>query len=1484
MLLLIPTTTLGQTPLEEKVAVLITDWGMPAGYNFEYAWRAHDAARVGDLTEYEGQPCKIGHVGEFPYEAHMGLVPWGLANEVPGFEIFFDSSGIYRLEGGVYMGIHPDMPSLTPGEIPVGAPITPVVELISAMTGELDYPPDPRTGENYLDGWLKIGSRDSVPMPNGYGDFYEASPLRFMWYYGHLSAPTEPPEAYELHPNGQAIHDATIEMLNSAFGDRIDVRLGMYNKVTGFSEHEWDVAEDFANEGFRKMLLARETTDHNRYANEFFTANYIKERLCELGVLNETEIHQTRQVGRTPEFNTMNVINLKEHIEAYPEGSTIAMVYVTRGLPWGSSETPAPMGTIHPWSKEVYHDNAFLNYLSWKKALQNAYGDRYNLVFTEGDVESDLLQDSLYAYGVYGEDKLGGHFHTVRSRVQAAKESGIDKIIIAPCHWYFDNFDTLVLTPIENDLAMVPKPNIEAEIFYHTYCEDLAGNEVDCESPDAVAEITLGPSYSHRTQEFATSYYVVLQGTLERFGLYPEGEEPMIETSQLVTKLSGGTVEVTSPSSPIDGAKIEIPADPYPDRPDDFTRETGIPINDPTDSNDCMWEDTTITIGYREAPPSMSVGVPAGPAVHFGPYRTFFNRDVTVTLPFDLDSPNAEVVGVYIYNHLSEDWDLIPHESVDTDNQLVTFKTKVLGLFQVALDMCEGDFDCDSDCDGTDAGIFKMNFGRGTLNHVCTYDDPCYGDFDEDNDVDGTDASKFKEDFGRSMFHNPCPACNKPIGVLYALHGGMDEVQNQYMWNASVMMFSYDQNHAVNQFVIWNPPMWPSVLDTETTDFAARFIRKYEFTYPQIGGVDHFQDISNQQLADMQAALDTNPYGLQFESDWVGWIPGDYIDHYPYPRFVYYGPDGLPDPEGDYPDVTYCGEGEPEGPWATCNPERYNVDGPVERLLKKGAYRIVIIDTAVGGVRFYKPFDIVQMTKRVTADWEKKYGLNVPVLWVNDYSDLMERSYPTEPEGWTYFLGPPATDQHVLVDGSPNPVAEDPDLALLHVEGIEASMNHAVGDADTGVVLFNHGLFDPDRRFFDPKMDDTTILNENIKAQLLQRHPDMDPDNIIGAFGGIKELNPENGRVEVNRDMRGENLAHVYPHEADQALSGHPWGYRYWDALDYLKTRGVQHIIFDFPQVIVDSVLSVEVYNQIAKEIGTKTWLKWETWDYDTYPTAGHPFADYWGNWVNTDCGEWDLSYDNGTSPFSSAATLTGQTSGATGVIKWLSGDTTSGILTLKGVSGTFQDDEVITDGLGGSALANSAENQTSKTECCFVMGGCNDSLRPYPPPRQTPLSKAMSDLDTMLGFDNSAYGLLGYDRALGPPNPDQPVQDQYTGTWEFYAPPDDDPRVGALLAKHVLNATVNPRVYITNGEVGSITAGQSVTFQAHVTGGHIPYSYEWSLKEENDPSWTAVGINNPVWMWTSLATDQGVYDIRCTVTDEWGHMGEVVWKDFPVE
>jgi hypothetical protein len=74
---------------------------------------------------------------------------------------------------------------------------------------------------------------------------------------------------------------------------------------------------------------------------------------------------------------------------------------------------------------------------------------------------------------------------------------------------------------------------------------------------------------------------------------------------------------------------------------------------------------------------------------------------------------------------------------------------------------CEGNFNCaaDQDVDGSDASIFKADFGRNSMSEPCNAGDPCNGNFDCDFDVDGTDASLFKSDFGRSTFSNPCPVC-----------------------------------------------------------------------------------------------------------------------------------------------------------------------------------------------------------------------------------------------------------------------------------------------------------------------------------------------------------------------------------------------------------------------------------------------------------------------------------------------------------------------------------------------------------------------------------------------------------------------------------------------------------------------------------------------------------------------------------------------------
>ena len=78
---------------------------------------------------------------------------------------------------------------------------------------------------------------------------------------------------------------------------------------------------------------------------------------------------------------------------------------------------------------------------------------------------------------------------------------------------------------------------------------------------------------------------------------------------------------------------------------------------------------------------------------------------------------------------------------------------------------CEGNFnpDEDDDVDGSDAAVFKADFGRGGYNSPCKNGNTCNGDFDCDSDVDGSDGALFKADFGRGGYNNPCPACEQGV-------------------------------------------------------------------------------------------------------------------------------------------------------------------------------------------------------------------------------------------------------------------------------------------------------------------------------------------------------------------------------------------------------------------------------------------------------------------------------------------------------------------------------------------------------------------------------------------------------------------------------------------------------------------------------------------------------------------------------------------------
>jgi len=551
------------------------------------------------------------------------------------------------------------------------------------------------------------------------------------------------------------------------------------------------------------------------------------------------------------------------------------------------------------------------------------------------------------------------------------------------------------------------------------------------------------------------------------------------------------------------------------------------------------------------------------------------------------------------------------------------------------------------------------------------------------------------------------------VGVLYVVHGGFDEYSDAALWDSTVQIFAHDSNSIVYKTVLWNPKLWPRVLGFGN---APKEIGKYSFELERIGGRDPAMDIIKDQLKGLQKVLKKQQRDLNvvFVTDYVSWINPD-PSHLADPRRLYQSPT---DPDIQ---MNWCGQKSESG-WRGCYPERYNVDGSVERLLNAGVDYIVAIDLTTSGVRFAKTFDVIREARDLIARHNVTDGTQVKLHWLNDPTDLMTESYPVDPVDWTYSLGKPKRDISVPLEDRTNPVAEDPLLAAVQVRGIVSQFNPDISIARTGVMLVNHSLREHNQ-YFDPKVDDTVILNNNIKQQLLAAYPDMRADNIVGGWMGIKQINPDivptprsPGKMERTRAMRGENLGHAWLYENEEELPGGDWQYRYWEALERLRRQGVEHIVIAFPQIMVDSVLNmVELPNQMGKELGYKNWLYIDQPDYRTYPETGTPFADYWGIWVNTVC-------PIGSNP---------------------------------------------------------------EQLCCFEMGGCSDG-RPYPAPRQTPINKARNDLDPSLAYDLSAYGHLGYNPANGKPSDSEPVQNQFRGTWAMWAPPNDDPDVVHLLSSQI--------------------------------------------------------------------------------------------------
>ena len=553
------------------------------------------------------------------------------------------------------------------------------------------------------------------------------------------------------------------------------------------------------------------------------------------------------------------------------------------------------------------------------------------------------------------------------------------------------------------------------------------------------------------------------------------------------------------------------------------------------------------------------------------------------------------------------------------------------------------------------------------------------------------------------------------VGVLYVSHGGNETYGEKQVWESTVQIFSYDKNSPVYQRILWNPDYWSQFYGFGN---ATKEIGKYSFEYERIGGVDPYPKSKaelTQHLVELMNAYE-NKYEMDFIVDKMSWLSPEIVE-LANPRRLYY-----PGTE-DGSILAYCGKGDDS--WLGCNPDRYDIDGPIERLLKIGVERFIMVDLTTAGARFSKTFDVYTVAKQVIDKHNQATGENVVIEWVNDPDNLMVKSYPQDASGWTRSKGKPEINPIIAISDFPNPVIEDLRLAKFQMEGIASQFIENVSLKDTGVLMINHGIRNGDEPF-DPKINDTLTLNKNIKNLLLQNFPELKTQNILGGWFGemvinqrVKPSPPAFTQMERTREMRGENLGYIVLHDTDGEVPAGEWGYRYWEALDQLRENKVKHIVIVFPQIMENSVLNlVEVPNQIAKEIGYKNWLHFDTLDFDTYPEYGPPFADYWGIWVSTSCA--------------------------------IPSDT----------------------------------NQSE--QCCLTMGGCS-SGQSYPPPRQAKLNERRNDLDPSLAYDVSEFGHLGYRSELGAPNLSQPVQNQYSGTWSMWKVTEDHHALAKFLADKVI-------------------------------------------------------------------------------------------------
>jgi hypothetical protein len=705
-----------------KVGVLVTGWGTVEGNSPEYNAELYQRAFLGERATAPDQPCTELFFGEYPYRAELGQVPFAVAFKVPGYEPIWDGSGVYRRrDDGAYVSILDPKLVLTAADVGA-AKIIPAREIPFGGRAFF-FTPDPRDGTDHLAGYHKIFK------PNGLPDAFEQATLGAIRRDALMGYGSEPPRLYKFQADLERyITDYTREL----FGKRAEVRFGYYASIPGLTRLLEDVAAEFARDGFRQLVIARDTTDRNFYANVVWDRNHTIKGLCRAGFAvgeDGVQLRQVPQVGRTPEYNTMLVRNLAPHFSRIAPGSEVSIVYATHGYPFpGSQPVKGPMAKARYEIAETFHESAYLNFLSFREYVRAAYdvsgGGRYRVNFARsGGTGSDHARTrNLFAYAHVYEPLIGLkddplRFGTVRNTLEHA--IFVDRrreIIIVLSHWYKNSNNTAVEIRELNKLPLNTIADMRKGIYSITWCERYRapsqfeqyapGSDGACNDGDTRIQLT--EAFDPVANEFFIGYANRIRGGIEQFGVLPD-LDLKIAASGPITAREGGIVSVTEGT--LAGARLLVRPDPQPGMPEQYSWErafrpashaspnTGTealrPINEyqrVEDFLDGATDDFTALIGIqRRSSRERALRAPpraVSPVVYFGPYRTPFNAPAEITLPYDRDkAAKPERIAAYVYNEITQQYDpVFPVPGgrplrVDRDKGHATFDVQVLGNF-----------------------------------------------------------------------------------------------------------------------------------------------------------------------------------------------------------------------------------------------------------------------------------------------------------------------------------------------------------------------------------------------------------------------------------------------------------------------------------------------------------------------------------------------------------------------------------------------------------------------------------------------------------------------------------------------------------------------------------------------------------------------------------------------------------------------------------